>query len=372
MDKEDNGDALHMKEVGSNSIAVLTFGRFQPPHIGHEVLVRKVYDEAQRVGGDSYVFVSRTKNVNDDVTKFHLREAKKEAKSASELERDTRVLQNIKHKCLENPLSVSDKIKIMRVQYNNLPEIKLINTEICWDTTMEDNMSYMQKEEFEDCRDLGRAIHKLTRMNYSKLIFVFGSDRMPVFRKLSGIVLDKINATRQETGLAILEYDFVNLERDESAENVSGMSASKMRRAAIENDVDFFINGIVPVQNTSVRDTLTEMVPEIMNQIRQGCGVNDTPSVVAVMPNTVAIPELVMENDTGEPMTKRVRRSTRNLRGGGGEKHKGHNVYYKSMKYRLTRKHKSRSTKRTKNIKRKTRTIRKKRKTIKKNKQRKF
>jgi len=38
--------------------AVYTVGRFQPPTIGHRMLIDRVLSEAKRIGGDAYVFVS--------------------------------------------------------------------------------------------------------------------------------------------------------------------------------------------------------------------------------------------------------------------------------------------------------------------------
>ena len=40
--------------------AVLTFGRFQPPTIGHEKLVGVLADTAKRKGGTPFLFPSRT------------------------------------------------------------------------------------------------------------------------------------------------------------------------------------------------------------------------------------------------------------------------------------------------------------------------
>ena len=42
--------------------AVITFGRFQPPTIGHQVLIEGVKALALERDADPYVFVSSTKN----------------------------------------------------------------------------------------------------------------------------------------------------------------------------------------------------------------------------------------------------------------------------------------------------------------------
>ena len=40
----------------SARIAVITFGRFNPPTIGHEKMINRITAVAKRYGGDAYVF----------------------------------------------------------------------------------------------------------------------------------------------------------------------------------------------------------------------------------------------------------------------------------------------------------------------------
>jgi hypothetical protein len=67
--------------------AVLTFGRFSPPHVEHSNLIHAVADHAQKIGGDAHVFVSHSHD-ND-----------------------------------KNPLTVSEKIAVLRKAH---PEHKRI------------------------------------------------------------------------------------------------------------------------------------------------------------------------------------------------------------------------------------------------------
>lgn len=43
-----------------SNTAVFAFGRFNPPHIGHELVIQKVADTAENHGGTGYIFTSHT------------------------------------------------------------------------------------------------------------------------------------------------------------------------------------------------------------------------------------------------------------------------------------------------------------------------
>ena len=47
---------------GSLKTAVFTFGRFNPPTIGHEILVDKVATVAKRNRGDAFIFPSSSQD----------------------------------------------------------------------------------------------------------------------------------------------------------------------------------------------------------------------------------------------------------------------------------------------------------------------
>ena len=84
---------------------------------------------------------------------------------------------------------------------------------------------------------------QLSSEGYTDLIMIAGSDRVGEFQKL----LDKYNGV---TGKRHGEYKFDSIkvinagERDPDATGASGMSASKMRGAATDNDFDLFKTGL--------------------------------------------------------------------------------------------------------------------------------
>jgi len=77
---------------------------------------------------------------------------------------------------------------------------------------------------------------------YTDLIMVVGSDRIMEFQTL----VNKYNGLKAKHGF----YEFNSIEivsageRDPDSEGVSGMSASKMRQAALDNDFELFKTGV--------------------------------------------------------------------------------------------------------------------------------
>jgi len=163
---------------------VFTFGRFNPPTIGHGKLLAKVASLA--TGNDYRIYASQS---ND---------AKK------------------------NPLQYKEKIKVMRKMFpkhgRNIIEDKNAKTAL----------------------HIASILHD---QGFTKITMVVGSDRIKEFEKL----LKQYNGSKGRHGF----YDFKDGieiasagERDPDAEGVSGMSASKMRQAAIDGDFKLFSKGL--------------------------------------------------------------------------------------------------------------------------------
>ena len=167
------------------STAVFTFGRFNPPTIGHEKLLKVVANTASKEGADEYVFPS------------HSQDAKK------------------------NPLTNDQKVVFMKMMF---PKHK--------NSIMKTNV----KTAFEAVSDL----HKMNK--YSKVIMVVGSDRVKEFNT----VLNKYNDVEGRHGY--YRFDDIDVisagERDPDSDGVSGMSASKMRSAVAEGNYDVFKMGV--------------------------------------------------------------------------------------------------------------------------------
>ena len=163
---------------------VFTFGRFNPPTTGHEKLLIKVASIA--IGNDYRIFASQS----DDKKK--------------------------------NPLKYKEKVQLMRKLFPKYGRNIVLDTKI---------------------KNAIDALVYLYDAGYTQATMVVGADRITDFKKL----LTKYNGVKARHGF----YDFPDGiqivsagDRDPDADDVSGMSASKMRAAAIEGDFKAFANGL--------------------------------------------------------------------------------------------------------------------------------
>ena len=164
--------------------AVFVFGRFNPPTIGHGKLLNALTATAQREGGKALVYTSSTQD------------AKK------------------------NPLSKTQIFKYMKKAFPK--EKKHFQTRSMAKTALEVAVELHGK--------------------YDKLVMVVGSDRVADFSSL----LNTYNGMKSKHGFyEYKEIDIVSAgERDPDAEGATGMSASKMRAAAVKGDFDSFKLGL--------------------------------------------------------------------------------------------------------------------------------
>ena len=164
--------------------AIFTFGRFNPPTRGHEKLLSKV---ASLASGNNYkIFASQSNNPKKD------------------------------------PLEYKEKVMLMRKIFPKHGR----------------NIIYDKK-----IKNAIDALVYLYNAGYTKATMVVGADRISDFKSL----LNKYNGVKARHGF----YDFpegISIvsagDRDPDADDVSGMSASKMRAAAIEGDFQSFSNGL--------------------------------------------------------------------------------------------------------------------------------
>ena len=164
--------------------AVFVFGRFNPPTIGHGKLLNALSATAQREGGKALVFTSSTQD------------AKK------------------------NPLSKAQIFKYMKKAFPK------------------------EKKHFQTRSTARTALEVAVELHgkYDKLVMVVGSDRVADFSSL----LNTYNGVDSKHGFyEYKEIDIVSAgERDPDAEGATGMSASKMRKAAVQGDFNLFKEGL--------------------------------------------------------------------------------------------------------------------------------
>tara|TARA_Y100000385_G_scaffold61230_1_gene59818 strand:+ start:1544 stop:3781 length:2238 start_codon:yes stop_codon:yes gene_type:complete len=173
-------DDLEMHEARRKTLA-FTFGRFNPPTIGHEKLINKVAS----VRADDYrIYLSRSED------------AKK------------------------NPLSARDKLSIMKQMFPRHARKIVINT-----TNM--------------ILDICTELHN---QGITEIFMVVGSDRV---REFETIINKYNNVKSRHGYYNFDNVNVVSAgERDPDAEGATGMSASKMRAAAAKGDLASFKKGL--------------------------------------------------------------------------------------------------------------------------------
>ena len=178
----------------------VVFGRFNPPTVGHEKLLKS----AKRIsaGGDVKIYPSRSQDPK------------------------------------KNPLDPDLKVSYMKKMFPEFEE-NIIN-------------DYNMKTIFD-------VLVTANEEGYSSVNIVVGSDRQAEFENLA----QKYNGD-------LYNFDLIRVVsagvRDADAEGVSGMSASKMRKAVMDDDFASFRRGTPK----SLDDAETQA---LFNSVRQGMGV---------------------------------------------------------------------------------------------------
>ena len=182
----------------------VAFGRFNPPHLGHLQLMDTAAGASKSDGGDYLIVPSRSQDPK------------------------------------KNPLDAESKVKVMQDMF---PQHKK-------------NIS-----NDAGTRTIFDVLKKAHNDGYANVRIVGGADRVKEFEKLSNIY----NGTL---------YQFDKLEvvsagdRDPDSDGVEGLSASRMRLAAAENDFKKFRSGMPG-------DMKPEKVKEIFTMVRRSMGINE-------------------------------------------------------------------------------------------------
>jgi nicotinic acid mononucleotide adenylyltransferase len=181
---------------------VYTFGRFSPPHKGHEILVNAVVALAKKVSGDHVVYVSKSQDSK------------------------------------RNPLSVDQKVAYMR---HAIRGANIVGASEQVPTFLE--------------------VAKQLDSKYENLYMVAGSDRVVDFKQK----LDQYNGKL---------FNFKSIvvvssgERDPDAEGASGLSATKMRQAAVSGNFNLFKSGVPSGMSVS-------MAKKMFDDVRAGLKITE-------------------------------------------------------------------------------------------------
>lgn len=249
----------HLFEAPGKTVAV-AFGRLNPPTIGHEKLVGAVLKQK---ADDHFLFVSHThKPTGKNKTRF------------------------------ENPLPFDVKINFVQQAFSN---ISIGNTSI---KTVIEMMKYLEGQ------------------GYKNVIFVCGSDRVGEFTQL-------LNA---QNGI---DYNIESLEikssgeRDPDGAGVEGMSGTKMRQAAIDDNFEKFKSGLASglqnnaeevfsavrqglepwIENSKVAEAPIDFDPaEPMNPMIHGAGGNPAKLQYRMMRAAVQLKDLAKRAENASPI----------------------------------------------------------------------
>ena len=170
--EEEGGNA------GTKGDISITFGRFNPPTVGHEKLIERLASSSK--SGEYKIYPSRSQDPK------------------------------------KNPIDPETKVHYMRQMFPDHAH------------------AIVNNEEFKTIFDVLKSLYN---EGYSQINLVLGGDRVAEFENLA----EKYNGK-------LYEFEEISVQsagdRDPDSDSVEGMSASKMRKAAAENDFNSFRTGM--------------------------------------------------------------------------------------------------------------------------------
>ena len=188
----------------NNKHLTFCFGRMNPPTIGH----KQMFDTMQRVGGDYNIFLSQTKDKR------------------------------------ENPLDYSTKIKFIELLFPEHAANLVVNS---------------------DLNTIVKVASFVYDQGYHNATFVAGDDRLGTFKKL----LSDYNGVEGKSH-GHYKFDTLNFvscgQRCPDGDGLEGVSASRAREEAKENNLDGFIKTTGAGQYAEA----------LFHAVRDGLGIKDT------------------------------------------------------------------------------------------------
>lgn len=185
---------------------VLFFGRANPPHLGHGVAFKKVLDVAKSYQSNHIIYISRSTDKK------------------------------------KNPLSVMRKIFWLKKMFGSRYNFVAANDQI---------RTFIEAVKAQDGK-------------FEQIVVIAGSDRVAEYQKL----LNRYNGTKE------FSFDSIKVvsagERDPDAEGTDGLSATKMRQAAVDGDIATIVDGT----GLSSSDAA-----QLAREVRVGLGINENSNI---------------------------------------------------------------------------------------------
>ena len=216
-----------LNEVVQKKKAVFAFGRMNPPTSGHEKLITKVLAVAKKLNATPFIFVSNSQDVK------------------------------------KNPLTGKQKVKYIEM---GVPGAE----------------GYV----FSDTTVLSpfHAVKFLENQGFTDVVLVTGSDRLD----LGDSIRKYINHPDPTKGFKLDSFDIVSAgDRDPDSDGITGMSASKMREAAAEDNFKSFKKGVP----SKLSDKFAK---QMFNDVRTAMDIHEMVEQVKHLSDTLNIPRREM------------------------------------------------------------------------------
>jgi|688.fasta_scaffold58663_4 hypothetical protein len=190
-------------EQTKEKIAVFSYGRYNPPTTGHQLLIDKLVEVAKQKNGDAFLIPTHTIDKK------------------------------------KNPLTLEEKTYVLEQMCDNVKILKTGKTFV-------------------------EALKELQNRGYTSVYQIAGSDRIPEFTHIINTYNNKPNKVG-EIPFSFANYELISSgERDPDSETVEGMSASKLRSLAINGDLNAFVNGMSPRVDSNLKHDVYNIIRKRM------------------------------------------------------------------------------------------------------------
>lgn len=185
-----------------SDVAVVVFGRFNPPTVGHDKLLKTAEDVADIFEADLMIFTSKSQDKK------------------------------------KNPLDQKTKNDFLRKLFSNL----------------EDNIL-----DADECKSVIHTAGYVSSLGYKKLVFIAGSDRVDEYE----YKLNKYNGDLYSFESIIV--DSAGQRDPDSDDDIASISASKMREFVKNGNPSSFYNGLPETAMHTLKQEIYRAVRRGMN-----------------------------------------------------------------------------------------------------------
>jgi len=263
-------------------IAYLTIGRWQPPHKGHSVLIRKTLELAKINGGHAFVYIYSKEPSREDEW----------LKNLSDID----FIGEVDKFKINNPLSVNDRLHYLKKMYPENEGFPPDIFDFLIGTGIERDINDIRGKLIRSVKHGSMSldlIAYLKKLHYSEVKIIVGSDRVEAFKKYNpDIEIIKAGDERGSVGkgdIGIISYSMdgwttvvskrsrkrklpINimdqLITDPQSDKAIEFSGSRMRDYAKTGNTRKFVEGS-SIGNMTYQDCI-----DLMNDVREGMQLN--------------------------------------------------------------------------------------------------